>query len=93
MDDLVQRCAQIQDTACTPGWPLICDVVREKLAGAQNKLAFGRCATMEDYRATVGEAQALEWVLTIPETVQGKVTELRRLAAEDREAATEDDDA
>jgi hypothetical protein len=92
LQDRVYRNQRIQDVAAMGGWGDICDVIKEKLAAAQHRLAFGLCTTIEDYRSTSAEAQALAWVLTIPDLVQAKLNELRAAAFEDRAAQEDDDD-
>ncbi len=85
LEERVYRNQRIQDTAASEGWADICDVVKEKLAAAQHRLAFGLCTSMEDYRATTAEAQALIWVLGVPALVQEKLNSLRAQRAEDSE--------
>ncbi len=90
LKERVQRNQLIQDTAAMPGWALICDVIKEKIAAAQHRLAFGLCKDYEEYRATAAEAEALIWAMAVPELVQQQLSELRRQEAEDR---VEADDA
>jgi hypothetical protein len=84
----IDRNQQIQDTAAMPGWALICDVIKEKISAAQNRLAFGKCTSMEDYRATAAECEALIWAMNVPALVQANLSALRTQAAQDQ-----DDDA
>lgn len=82
--DLLERNQLVQELTEHAGWPLFIDRAVHTIAEKQKRVLSGRI-TEEEYRADTGWLEGAQYVLTVPERLNGEVELARTQIVEDKQ--------
>lgn len=78
--DLIERDSQVQEMMQHPGWEILCDYIRIKLAAEQRSLILGNMESFEEYQRRVGLVAGMMYALEAPQSLAEWVDRTRREA-------------
>lgn len=78
--ELIERDSLVQEMTQHPGWELLCDYIRVKLAAEQRSLVLGNMKTFEEYQRRVGFAEGVVYALNAPAALADLVERARKEA-------------